>query len=432
MALRRPLIRTGAIVLGFTLVAGGLAACAPTTSTGSADAATTVTASSLWDSTAVHDISLDIDDAAYDAIIAAYVADGTKDWATATVTIDGEVFENVGLKLKGNSTLRGVSADSDPADLPWLIRLDKYVDGQNYEGDTELVVRGNTTETSLNEALALELLDRAGLANEEAVSSRFSVNGGDAALRLVIQNPDDAWVSQNFDGDSLLYKAESDGDYSYRGDDAAAYEDVFDQEAGDENLEPLTTFLKFINESDDATFASDLDQYLDVDSFATYLAFQELIDNYDDISGPGNNSYLQYSESTGLMTVVSWDLNLAWGARAGAANGAGAAGVGGATEGGGGGGGARPGGAPGGGAGGGGSNSSNILADRFLADADFAALYDTALTDLTASLFTSGDATEVLDQWADVLGEQASDLVDSDTIAAEAEDLQAQIDAIGE
>jgi len=140
-----------------------------------------------------------------------------------------------------------------------------------------------------------------------------------------------------------------------------------------------------------------------------------------------STGYLQYSESTGLMTVVSWDLNLAWGPRAGAANGAGAAGAGGATQGGDGApdGGARPG-------GGGRGDSTNVLADRFLADPSFAALYDTAVADLTASLFTSGDAAEVLAEWAEVLTEQASDLVDAETIAAEAEELQAQIDAIGE
>jgi spore coat protein CotH len=89
-------------------------------------------------------------------------------------------------------------------------------------------------------------------------------------------------------------KAESGGDYSYRGDDPAAYEDVFDQEAGEDNadLMPLIEFLEFLNESDDATFAAEIATRLDVDGFATYLAMQTLLDNFDDIDGPGNNSYL--------------------------------------------------------------------------------------------------------------------------------------------
>ncbi len=411
MKLSRPVL-----VLIAVLAVGGLTACsatttaqAPTTST--SEAAATVTSATVWDSSAVHDIAVTIAEADLEALLTAYAQTGEKVWATATVTIDGTTLENVGIKLKGNSSLRGVGTDSDPSELPWLIRLDKYVDGQNIDGETELVVRGNNSETALNEAVALELLSAAGLASQEAVSSRFSVNGGTDRLRLVIQNPDDDWAAQEFGTTGLLYKAEAGGDYSYRGDDPASYEDVFDQEAGDENLEPLTEFLRFINESDDATFVAQLSSYLDIDSFATYLAFQELVDNFDDIDGPGNNSYLHYDESTGLMTVVNWDLNLAFGVQNGG-GGEGAGKPGGGMPGGQGG--ARP----GGGAAGGGPSSGNILAERF------AELFPDAVAAATATLdstlIASGTAEAVLDEWTAVLAEGASDLVSESTIETEA------------
>ena len=392
-----------AIVLASALA---LAGCASTTSEVSRTAP-----SSLWDSDAVHDISVDIADADYDALIAAYVADASKIWVTATVTIDGETLENVGLKLKGNSTLFGTNDESDPSELPWIIRLDKYVDDQSYEGETELIVRANNSETSLNEAVALELLGLAGLATEEAVASRFTVNGGDTELALVMQSLDDDWVSAQFDDEGLLYKAEAGGDYSYRGDDPEEYADVFDQEAGADDLEPLTAFLRFLDESDDATFAAELADHLDIDAFATYLAFQDLVDNYDDIDGPGNNSYLHYDTETGLMTVVNWDLNLTFGTSNRPS--------GGAVQGGG-----RPagGGAPGGRSGG------NILSERFLANDEFEALYDAKTTELTQALFGSGAADEVLDRWVDVLSANAADLVDEATIEAEADDIRAYFD----
>ena len=67
-------------------------------------------------------------------MIATYQETDEKEWIEATVTIDGTTYERVGMRLKGNSSLRGVSDDADPADLPWLIRLDKYVDGQALDG----------------------------------------------------------------------------------------------------------------------------------------------------------------------------------------------------------------------------------------------------------------------------------------------------------
>ncbi len=61
----------------------------------------------------------------------------------------------------------------------------------------------------------------------------------------------------------------------------------------------MIEFLDFINNSDDATFEAELGEHLDVDSFATYLAMQDIVDNFDDIDGPGNNSYLHYDSDTG-------------------------------------------------------------------------------------------------------------------------------------
>ncbi|MCC6855653.1 MAG: CotH kinase family protein [Microbacteriaceae bacterium] len=415
----RPAARAIASLAGLGLIAATLAGCttatttSPSTTTTSVENTVATTTASLWDSTTVHTIAVTVDPTELDTLVSTYLSTGEKVWVSATVVIDGVAFENVGIKLKGNSSLRTISSGDDPATMPWIIRLDKFVDGQNYEGETQLVVRANSTETALNEAVALELLSAAGLASEEAVASRFTVNGGDTQLRLVIQNPDDDWDADAFGTEGLLYKAESGGDYTYRGEDPASYTDIFEQEAGDDNLQPLIDFLKFINESDDATFAADLSQYLDVNAFATYLAYQDLVDNFDDIDGPGNNSYLHYDEATGVMTVVNWDLNLAFGTAN--VDGGGQPGAGGQP---GQVGGARP---NGGGAGGaGGPSSGNVLSERFLANSDFAALVTSAKTTLTETLYTSGTADQILDEWVTVLKGQASDLVSASTVESEA------------
>ncbi len=447
-----------------------------TTETGSNEvpatsaAETTGAASSLFDSSQVHDISISYDQAEYEAMIETYADTGDKDWITGTVTIDGTELTEVGLRLKGNSSLRGlgggegreggfgggpggsVSAE-EPESLPWLVRLDKLVDGQQYEGYTSFVVRSNTSSTSLNEAVALELLDAAGLATQDATPVRFSVNDGEPVLRLVIENPDDTWEDANFSGDGVLYKAEASGDYTYRGEDPESYVDVFDQETGAvEDLSPLIGLLDFVNNSDDATFAAELGEHLDVDAFATYLAVQELIDNGDDIDGPGNNSYLRYDADADLFTVVAWDHNLAFGGFGGSGF---PSGDGGFPGGGGRDGEPPPGGMPPGGeppagweppsdfqpptgdgetptgdwqppegfqdgGGRGRRGRSNPLVERFMADTDFAALYEAKLAELSEQLYESGTAAEILQRWSSVLTTHASDLVDAATVEQEA------------
>ncbi|MCV2395483.1 CotH kinase family protein [Actinotalea sp. M2MS4P-6] len=413
--------------------ASSAATAAPSASATGTAAGSTATTTGFFDTSQLHTIEVELDQADLDDVIATYLATGEKDWLSATVTIDGETFTDVGMRLKGNSTLRVVTADTPGEDLPWLIRLDKYVDGQSLDGVTSLVVRASSTSTAVNEAVALQLIAAAGLASEAPTEVAFSVNG-DAALRLVIENPDDVWAARTFTSESLLYKAQAGGDYSYRGDDPAAYDDIFDQEAGEpETLDPLIEFLAWLNESDDATFAAELDEHVDVDSLVTYLAVQELVGNADDIDGPGNNSYLQWDPDTGLMTVVSWDQNLSFGTAnvggqggPGAGQGAGQAPDRAPGQAAGGAAGQAAGGRPAGGAGPG--RGGNVLTERFLSDPDAVAAVDAELDRLTAELVTSGVADGLLDDWQTLLTDQAGDLVDAATVAAEVDAVRAALD----
>jgi len=320
-----------------------------TTADTSSRGATTLSseAGSLFDETTVHSIEVSFGEDDYAQMLAEFADTGDKSWIEAEVTINGTTYERVGLRLKGNSSLRRVDADAAAEELPWLIDLDQFIEGQDHNGVDEFVVRSNNSATALNEAVALDLLEAAGLSSQQAVATLLSINGSDEVLRLVIEHPDGNWVEDWFGTDGSLYKAESSGDYSYRGEDATAYEDVFDLEAGDDDaLANLTAFLQFINESDDATFAGELGEHLDVDAFATYLAMMELLGNSDDIDGPGNNSYLYFDPATHLMTVVPWDMNLTLGVAMGRPDGQGggggvAPGGGGPGQPGGGGGGAQ-------------------------------------------------------------------------------------------
>ena len=412
------------------------AALVAETDTGDADTASAeATEVDLFDSSVVHAIEVDFDQADYDTMIATFSATSDKEWISATITIDGTTYEDVGLRLKGNSSLFDLTAETsgNPEDLPWLIRLNKFIDGEDHQDYEEIVIRSNSTETSLNEAVAQELLASIGLAAQSPIATAFTVNGNETELRLAVENPDEEWYEDNFSNeDGLLYKADSDGDYSYRGDDPDAYTDIFDQKVGEDDLAPLIDFLDFINNSDDETFAGELGEHLDVDAFATYLAFQDLIGNADDINGRGNNSYLQYDTGTGQFTVVSWDLNLAFATANVTGGGAG----GGSSQGGGAGGGRPAGDHPvlagddlDGGAGGPG-DQANVLVDRFMADADFAALYAARTAELTETLFTSGTVDEVIAKWADVLINDSADLVSEETVAADVAALISYVDGV--
>ena len=462
----------------------------------------------LFDPTVIHQVEISFDQEDYDTMIATLADTGDKEWIEVTAVIDGVTYERAGARLKGNSSLMGlfggrpggepgrppgdareapsaaavpdepggtgapdasgppagggpagrgrldgVSAD-EPEGLPWLIRLDEFVEDQEHLGYDDVVIRSNDSETSLDEAVALDLLEAAGLASQAAASTRFSVNGGPPTLRLMIEHPDDGeWQRRNFDGEGALYKAESTGDWSYRGDDPGAYDEVFDQEGGKDvaDLTPLIEFLAFVDEADDATFAAELPDRLDVEAFATYLAMMDLLDNFDDIDGPGNNAYSWWDAATGRCSIVPWDLNRAFGGVGGGGNPPGGrfepgadvelsddvefpdgfqpfdgfepgadleppdgfqpdAGTG-----------------PGGGGGRGAFGGSNPLVERFRAVEEFEEMYQQRLSSLDEEFFAGDLAENLLAARVEVRVEQASDLVDPTVVTEEADALTASI-----
>ncbi len=286
--------------------------------------------------------------------------DGEKKWVSATVTIDGVTIDDVGVRLKGNSTLSalrggrgfpgggempgdgppgmpgqvgaqapgpgggpggmmsmmaGMSAD-EPQTLPLLLSFDKYVEGRAYQGMTEIAVRPGTPV--VNEAMALSLTADSGQPSQRFAYAVYSVNGSATSTRLLLEVPDGVYVQRHTgDGSELgtrgyLYKADATSRFAYVGEDQSDYSEQFTQinsaDAG--NLQPVIDLLRWVDEASDEEFAAHLADHVDVESFARYIATQNLLVNSDDMAGPGQNYYLWYNLDDGRFSVISWDLNL--------------------------------------------------------------------------------------------------------------------------
>ncbi|MFC4604232.1 CotH kinase family protein [Rhodococcus kronopolitis] len=296
----------------------------------------------LFDDSVSHEVLLDITDAEYQDMITSFQSTGEKKWITADLTIDDTFVNDVSVRLKGNSTLRGVrgigpgsegfqppegmeipegfnpmdamgeqASEDDPTSLPLLISFNENEDGRAYQGMTELSVRPGSPV--LNEAMSLSLTAETGQVTQRYAYTVYSINDSATTTRLLLEHPDDGYANSLSESDGYLYKADANSRFKYTGDDQAAYADQFKQinavDSG--NLQPIINFLKWIDTASDEEFDAHLADWVDVETFADYLATQNLLVNGDDISGPGQNYYLWYDLDTEKITVISWDLNLA-------------------------------------------------------------------------------------------------------------------------
>ena len=357
-------------------------------------------------------------------MLSTFREDGEKEYIRADITIDSTLIEDVGLRLKGNSTLQSLSNNSmgggggggmtqlsedNPEELPWLVSFDEYEEGRAYQGMTEIALRpaASGSEVAINEALALELTAESGQVTQDYTFTSVTVNGSESAARIVVDAPDTELADEL--GSGVLYKARAGGSLDYVGDDPTEYEDSFKQinAEGAYDLQPVMTLMKFLNESTDEEFAEELGDYVDTESFAKYLAIQEILSNNDAMDGPGNNYYLWYDTTEKQFTVLSWDLNLALSGMMGGGSMAG--GTGGmqqdteatdtasempalpdGME--------MPGGEEGEGAGPSGGSDSGVLKERFLDNEEFYAMYEQAYAELYEQLIASGYAEETLNE----------------------------------
>ncbi|GGM08724.1 CotH kinase family protein [Micromonospora yangpuensis] len=477
----------------------------------------------LFDATVAHEITVTFRDADYQRMLDTFHQEGEKDYVEADVTIDGTTISSVGVRLKGNSTLRGLTRDGEsigrsgdrpggaadggppgdgaaegrarggrapeggaaeggrapeggapqgdttednggwgnragggftmtslkaeePETLPWLIRFDEFVEGLRYQGHREIAVRVGGMgggSTVLNEAVTLDLLADLGEIAPRYAYSSFVVNDRPATARLVIQNPDGAFA-EDIDGSGVLYKSLATGQFTDQGDDPIDYQDDFKQvtKLGSQDLQPVIDLIRWVDNSSDEEFDAGLADRIDVESFARYVALQNLLLNFDDMSGPGRNYYLWYDLSARKFTVVGWDYNLTFSGnadqgpheqgsmrnmfRGGAAPDGGQV-PGGMPDGGqvpggmpelpegmqppGGGADAEDGRAPGGGFGGG-----HKLKERFLASDAFTEVYESAYRELYQQIYADGAASTALDELTRVLtGVDSSDGASVDT-----------------
>ncbi|MEU2679902.1 CotH kinase family protein, partial [Streptomyces sp. NPDC007107] len=213
--------------------------------------------------------------------------------------------------MGGGMTQYDLSADK-PEELPLLIEIDAYVEGRAYQGEREISLRpGADEQVPLNEALALSLTDESGETAERYGFTTVSVNNGPEVTRLMVENPDTEYA-EAVDGNGVLYKARAGGTFAYKGDDPSDYETSFRQlnKVGSQDLEPVMKFIKWVDEASDEEFAADLDKHVDVESFAKYVATQNLLMNFDDMAGPGKNYLLRYDLDTKKFSVLGWDYNL--------------------------------------------------------------------------------------------------------------------------
>lgn len=277
-----------------------------------------------------------------------------EEYVPCDVTINGVLFKSVGIRTKGNASLLQVAYDDTTDRYSFKMDFDQYIEGQTAFGLDRLALNNNFSDaTCMSEYLAYELFTQMGVPSPLYSYANITINGEPWGCYLAVEDPKKSYAKRLFGEDyGRLYKPEGANvkdvmtqmvqvpgmlDYlkgmsdeelevmfnnnsydalsveglGYFGDEIETYGNIFNNnlvKSKEKNKKALIEAIKYINEG------TDLEQYIDVDEVLRYFAVNTAIVNLDSYVYTHHN-YILY-EDKGKVSMLPWDLNLAFGAMA--------------------------------------------------------------------------------------------------------------------
>ncbi|WP_163193396.1 CotH kinase family protein [Clostridium thermarum] len=133
-----------------------------------------------------------------------------EEYRSANVTINGETFYNVGLRPKGNSSLKTV-ANSDSDRYSFKIDFSEYVKGQTYHGMEKLALNNMMSDTTyMKEYLSYDLYNFLGVPTPEYSYANIKINGEEWGLYLAVEVIEENFIAKNYGSlEGNLYKPET-------------------------------------------------------------------------------------------------------------------------------------------------------------------------------------------------------------------------------
>ncbi len=241
-------------------------------------------------------------------------------WSTADLEISGLLLTNVPVRFKGNGTFLDSLGSYRK---PFKVSLGRSDPPRRFARLREFNLSNMAGDPSCaRETLAYELHREAGVpASRTAyVRLRLSIDGrfenGLLGLYLLVENPDADWLERTVGvPGGTLFKPVTYNLFEDLGEDWKAYAEVYDPKgpAGPDAQRKLMELCRLVSRADDAEFAQRIGQHLDLQAFATFMACQVLMANYDSILATGQNFLVYLDPRDGLFRFVPWDMDRAFG-----------------------------------------------------------------------------------------------------------------------
>ncbi len=245
--------------------------------------------------------------------------DFTPVFVPASVFFNGKEWYNVGVRYKGNSSLKS-AYQSGIKKLALRFDFDEFEDtypeikDQRFYGFQKLSFSNNYDDVSfMHEKLAADIFRGAGLKAPQTAYYRIYIDYGQGAkyfgLYTAVEIVEDTMLDSQF-GSSTGNCYKPDGTY-LKTFSISTMEKKNNEEMAD--YSDAQSFISYLNAStrtsDIDQWKSDLESVFDVDNFMKWLAVNTVIQNWDTYGKMTHNFYLYNDPATEKLVWIPWDNN---------------------------------------------------------------------------------------------------------------------------
>jgi spore coat protein H len=246
-------------------------------------------------------------------------------WVPATVEFNGLTWTNVGVRYKGNSSLRS-GWNSGTLKLPLKLDFDEFedeypeIENQRFYGFKQLSLSTAFNDSAyMRDVITSDLLAEAGLIAAETAYYEVILDYGEGPVSLglyvVIEVIDDSVIESFFGDDSgNIYEGDGPGvslaESTFNQIQNSFLKENNQQDADWSDIETLYTILHSEQRtSDPEAWRESLESIFDVDVFLEWLAISAIIQHWDTYGQMAHNFYLYHDPDTDLLNWISWDHN---------------------------------------------------------------------------------------------------------------------------
>lgn len=239
-------------------------------------------------------------------------------YVAATMKFNGKVWNKVGFRLKGNSSLSSTWR-AGIYKLPFRLKMDEYedqypeIDNQRFYGFQELSMSPAYSDNSLiREKVVADIFRMGGVAAAQTAFYKIYIDFGEGlkycGVYTMVEVIDDTMVKSQFGEDKgNIYKPES----TFQTFVQSQFEKKNNETTAD--YSDVQAFVAALNSTDRTTnptqWRTNLEKTFNVDNYLKYLAINNTIVNWDSYGAMAHNYYL-YNSPTNKLTWIPWDHNM--------------------------------------------------------------------------------------------------------------------------